>query len=56
MPAAPNYTNAALVMGLINLFWMLTVLWITFGLPAVLLAGFVLDNLISRLSRRGRRA
>ena len=52
LPAAPNYTNAALVMGLVNLLWIFIALWIAFGLPVVLAIGFALDKLISRLARR----
>jgi len=50
--SAPNYTNAALVMGLVNLFWVLLVLWVMFGLPVVLLLGWGLNRLITRLQRR----
>jgi len=53
MPEAPNYTNAALVMGAVNLFWMLGVVWVMFGLPMVLAAGFVLDRLICWLGQKG---
>ena len=52
LPEAPNYTNAALVMGLVNLLWVFFALWVAFGLPIVLLAGFVLDKLICRLGHR----
>ena len=52
MPAAPNYTNAALAMGLVNLLWIFMVIWATFGLPVVLIIGYALDRLISRLARR----
>ena len=33
MQEAPNYTNAALVMGLVNLLWIFMALWIMFCLP-----------------------
>lgn len=49
---APNYTNAALVMGLVNLLWIFAALWAVFGLPVVLALGYVLDKLISRIARR----
>ena len=52
MPSAPDYTNAALVMGLINLIWIFTALWAVFGLPLVILVGFVLNRLISRHAAR----
>ena len=55
MNEAPNYTTAALVMGAVNLFWMLGVVWAMFGWPMVLAAGFVLDRLFFWLgtARRG---
>lgn len=53
MPSVPNYTNAALAMGLVNLIWIFFVLWVAFGLPFVLLAGYGLNLLISRIGRRG---
>jgi hypothetical protein len=52
LPTAPNYTNAALVMGLVNLLLVFMVIWASFGLPAVLATAFGLDRLIVWLSRR----
>ena len=52
MQAAPNYTNAALVMGLVNLIWMLGVIWAIWGLPAVMLTGLGLNGLINRFANR----
>lgn len=52
LDAAPNYTNAALVMALVNLLWVLLVIWLTFGMPVVLAVGYGLDRLISLLARR----
>lgn len=52
MPSAPNYTNAALVMGLVNLLWIFMAIWAVFGFPIVLVTGFVLDRGIARLSQR----
>jgi hypothetical protein len=52
MPSAPDYTNAALVMGLVNLLWVFMVLWSSFGWPAVLATAYGLDRLIVWLSRR----
>ncbi len=52
MPSAPNYTNAALAMGLVNLIWIFFVLWASFGLPVVLLAGYGLNLLINQISNR----
>ncbi|WP_299848230.1 hypothetical protein [uncultured Roseovarius sp.] len=51
MPSAPNYTNAALVMGLVNLLWIFMALWAAFGFHVVLLVGFLLDRMIIRLGR-----
>lgn len=50
---APDFTNAALVMGFVNLLWILGVLWALWGLPAVLLVGYALNVAIDRLARRG---
>jgi hypothetical protein len=50
LPEAPNYTNAALAMGLVNLIWIFIALWAMFGFWVVLAAGWGLNWLISRLS------
>lgn len=50
-PAAPNYTNAFLWVALMNLIWMLGVIWVVYGLPAVMAAGWLLDRGIQRLRR-----
>lgn len=52
LPEAPNYTNAALVMGFVNLLWILAVLWAIFGLPVVLAISYVLNHLINRIDSR----
>jgi len=52
MPSAPDYTNAALMIGLVNLLWVFMVLWANFGLPVVLATAYGLDRLIVWLSRR----
>jgi len=52
LPKAPKYTNAALVMGLVNLLWIFTALWAAFGLPVVVAVGYVLHLLIGRIDRR----
>lgn len=52
MPEAPNYTNAALIMGGVNLFWVLAVIWVLYGMIAVIALGFALDRGIRWLSRR----
>ena len=48
LPEAPNYTNAALVMGLVNLLWVFMALWIMFGLPVVFAVGNGLNLLITK--------
>ena len=53
MQPAPNYTNAALVMGLVNMLWIFCVLWSLFGLPVVLVIGYVLNRTINWIARRG---
>ncbi|WP_254919043.1 hypothetical protein [Oceanicola sp. 22II-s10i] len=39
-------------MGLVNLLWMLGVIWAMFGMPAVLATGYALNRGISWLSTR----
>lgn len=51
-PAAPDYTTATLWMALVNLLWILGVIWAVFGLPAVMAAGWLLDRMIQRLRVR----
>lgn len=53
---APNYTNAALVMGVVNLFWSFVLVWANFGLPAVLVIAVGLNYAITRLDHRRARA
>ena len=52
MREAPNYTNAALIMGGVNLFWIMMVVWVIYGMGAVLAMGFALDRGIRWLSQR----
>lgn len=52
---APDYTNAALAMGLVNLLWMMFAVWAAFGFVWVLLAAGALNLLITRLGRTRRR-
>ncbi len=49
---APNYTNAALAMGLVNLLWIFMVIWVMFGLSAVLASGYAIHCLINRLAHK----
>ena len=48
---APDFTNAALVMGFVNLLWIFAVIWALFGMIAVLLTAFGLNAGITRLGR-----
>lgn len=48
-----DYTGACLVVGLVNLLWVLGVIWALLGLPAVIVTGLVLDRVIARLGDRG---
>ncbi|MEQ8294198.1 MAG: hypothetical protein RIA08_18525 [Roseovarius sp.] len=52
LPEAPNYTNAALIMALVNLLWIFMVLWAVFGLPVVLAISYGLNLLITRIGHR----
>lgn len=52
LDSAPNYTNAALVMGAVNLVWVFLVIWATLGFVAVLATGYALDRLIMWRARR----
>jgi hypothetical protein len=52
MDAAPNYTTAALVMGGVNLFWILLLIRALLGFAAVLAVGYALDRVISWCGRR----
>lgn len=52
--AAPNYTNAALVMLGVNLTWVFGVIWIVFGMiPALLLAAVINRCITWMAERRG---
>ena len=51
---APNFTNPALVMGAVNLFWMLGVIWALYGLPVVLAIAWGLKSLIDWAGARRR--
>lgn len=48
---APDYTNAALTMGLVNLLWIFVALWVAFGLPWVLIVGWALNRGITAIAR-----
>ncbi|MGR3375561.1 histidinol phosphate aminotransferase [Salipiger abyssi] len=49
---APDFTTPALVFLFINMLWIFGVLWVQWGLGAVLLAGLAVNHLITRLERR----
>ena len=46
-----DYTNANLVLIFVNLMWIFGVIWANFGLLAVMLTGWVLNYLITRLEQ-----
>ncbi|SDN44503.1 hypothetical protein SAMN05216196_101559 [Lutimaribacter pacificus] len=48
---APDFTNAALVMGFVNLLWVFALLWALFGFAVVALVAFGLNALIGRVAR-----
>ncbi|MGH1466194.1 MAG: hypothetical protein ACRBBQ_12630 [Cognatishimia sp.] len=48
---APNFTNAFLVMALVNLLWIFLALWAIWGLAAVLAVSAALNAAINRLRR-----
>ena len=47
-----NYTNVVLVMGLVNLLWVLIAIWAIWGLAAALLTALIVNHLITLLDRR----
>ncbi|WP_372612373.1 histidinol phosphate aminotransferase [Aquicoccus sp.] len=47
--AAPDRTSPALVLALVKLLWSFFLIWVSFGLPAVLVLAVLLNYLISRL-------
>lgn len=52
MGRAPDFTNAALFMGFVNLVWVFGVIWAVYGMGAVLALAFGLHLAIGRLGRR----
>ncbi|WP_397543535.1 hypothetical protein [Roseovarius salis] len=50
---APDYTNAALIMGLVNLLWLFIAIRAAFGLAGVVAVAYGLKLLIDRIGRRG---
>lgn len=53
--SAPDFTNAALVMALVNLLWSFMLIWASFGMPAVIVLAVLLNYLISRLGHHRMR-
>ncbi|MDF1670356.1 MAG: hypothetical protein P1U83_12135 [Roseovarius sp.] len=49
---APSSTTPSLIMGLVNLLCIFMAIWVAFGLPVVLVVGYGLDKLITRMARR----
>ena len=48
-PAAPDFTQACVVMFGINLTWMLMVIWAVWGLLAVAATGWAVNRVIDRI-------
>lgn len=48
-PAAPNFTQACVVMFGVNLTWILMVIWAVWGILAVALTGWVVNQIIRRI-------
>lgn len=46
-----DYTTASLVLLFVNLLWIFGVIWACLGFTAVILAGWGLNHLITRLQR-----
>ena len=51
-PAAPNYTNACIVMFGVNLAWMLFLVWAVWGLLTAAAASWLLARVIDRIEDR----
>lgn len=53
-PAAPNYTNACIVMFGVNITWIFFLLWAVWGLLAVVATGWIINRAIGYVeSTRG---
>lgn len=57
-PAAPDFTQACIVMFGVNLTWIFVVIWAIWGLLAVAITGWLVNRLIARIDvvRNGGRA
>ena len=51
-PAAPDYTQACIVMFGVNLLWVFVVIWAIWGLLAVALSGWAVSAVIDRIDAR----
>ncbi|PSL21018.1 hypothetical protein [Shimia abyssi] len=49
-----NYTITCLVMGFVNLIWIFGVLWVVWGLPAVMVLAVILNAGIDRIGQKTR--
>ncbi len=49
-PAAPNFTQACVVMFGVNLTWILMVIWVVWGLFAVAATGWLVNQVINRIA------
>lgn len=48
-PAAPNYTQACIVMFGVNLTWVLVAIWAIWGLLAAAVLGWLVNKVIDRI-------
>lgn len=48
-PAAPDYTQACVVMFGVNLTWILMVIWVAWGVLAVAITGWIVGKIIDRI-------
>ncbi|MFK7837059.1 MAG: hypothetical protein AB8B60_12635 [Sulfitobacter sp.] len=49
-PAAPNFTQACVVMFGVNIAWIFMVIWAIWGLVAVAATGWVVNKVITRIA------
>ena len=48
-PAAPNFTQACVVMFGVNITWVFVMIWAIWGILAVAVTGWVLNQIINRI-------
>lgn len=51
-PSAPDYTTAFLWMALVNVMWILGLVWAVLGMPAALLTAWALNRGIACIGAR----